>query len=307
MRSSSFSALGTTASVVVTADAALAQAVATLRSHLESLDELCSRFRADSELSRVNARAGRTVPISRRFAEPLAVALNALESTGGIVDPTLGAELRRAGYDRTFELVRSRGTWAVAARDGRGARRSHVQLDTERLTVRVPAGVELDLGATAKAWAADRAARAIAAATHSGVLVSLGGDVAVAGAPPAAGWPIRIADDHAAELNSAGPVVAIDAGGLATSSTSVRRWRTDGGVAHHLLDPRTGAPAATIWRTVSVAARTCVDANVAATAAVVLSGAAPGWLEERALPARLVRNDGTEVHTSGWPVDQAAA
>lgn len=182
-----------------------------------------------------------------------------------------------------------------------------VELDAGAGTVRVPAGAELDLGATAKALAADRAAASAHAATGSAVLVSLGGDVAVAGPAPAGGWPLRIADDQAAPLDGPGPVVSIAGGGLATSGTRVRRWRAGDAELHHLLDPRTGRPAVTPWRTVSVAAASCVEANTASTAAVVLGEEAPAWLDERRLPARLVREGGACVHVAGWPAEEAAA
>jgi len=237
----------------------------------------------------------------------VAVGLRAFDTSQGRVDPTLGSELRAAGYDRTFTLVRERDTWAFAARARRDSPRHAVQLDTERRTLRVPIGVELDLGATAKAWCADRMAVLIARLTNAGVLVSLGGDIAVAGTPPPTGWPIRIAADHDTPLDGLGPVVAVAEGGLATSSTTVRRWRTDHGEAHHILDPATGAPAPTPWQCVSVAAPSCVDANVAATAAIVLGEAAPAWLEERALPARLERANGATVLTAGWPEDRRDA
>ena len=303
MRSSSFAALGTSALVAVTDDAALPRARAMLEIALARLDAACSRFRPDSELSRANACAGRTVEISPLFAELVAVGLRAYDTSQGRVDPTLGSELRAAGYDRTFTLVRVRDTWAFTTRAWRDPPCHDVQLDIERRTLLVPTGVELDLGATAKAWCADRMAVLIARLTNAGVLVSLGGDIAVAGAPPSTGWPIRIAADHDTPLDGLGPVVAIAEGGLATSSTTVRRWRTDGGEAHHILDPATGVPAPTPWQCVSVAASSCVDANVAATAAIVLGEAAPAWLEERALPARLERVGGGTVRTAGWPDD----
>jgi thiamine biosynthesis lipoprotein len=165
----------------------------------------------------------------------------------------------------------------------------------------VPVGCELDLGATAKALAADRAARIAAARVGSGVLVSLGGDVAVSGEPPATGWSIRIADDHRATLADDGPIVSVRSGGLATSSTTVRRWRAGRHELHHVVDPRTSRPAETPWRTVTVAAASCVDANIASTAALVLGGAAPDWLESHRLPARLVTAAGRSIRVAGWP------
>jgi thiamine biosynthesis lipoprotein len=172
------------------------------------------------------------------------------------------------------------------------------------MTVQLPRDARLDLGATAKAWASDRAAeRAAAVAPGLGVLLSLGGDVAIAGPAPTDGWPVGIADDHAAHMASAS--VAFHAGGVATSSTTVRAWRRGGRPVHHIVDPATGLPAPVVWRTVSVAAATCVDANIAATAAIVRGEGAPAWLEELRLPARLVSRDGEVVTVAGWPTEVA--
>ena len=302
----SFTALGTTAVVVVAEPAALEEARALLAADLAAVDVACSRFRPDSELAWVNAHAGAPVSLSCLLAQAVRVALDAARSSAGRVDPTLGAQLRAAGYDRTFALVRERDGWRVGPAASRGPAWEGVELDDDERLLLVPDGIELDLGATAKAWAADRAARRIAAAAGTGVLVSLGGDVAVAGPAPDGGWPVRIADDHAAPLESPGPVVAISSGGLATSSTVVRRWPTDEGEAHHILDPRTGRPAVTPWRSVSVAAASCVDANVATTTAVVLGEPALEWLAVRELPARAVRRDGSVVTVGGWPEERAA-
>ena len=136
------------------------------------------------------------------------------------------------------------------------------------------------------------------------MLVSLGGDVAVAGTPPPEGWQIRVADDHAAPPDAPGQTVTITSGGLATSSTTVRAWTVAGRPVHHIIDPATGEPASSCWRTVSVAAGTCTDANTASTAAIIRSAAAPAWLRDMGLPARLVRHDGTVETTAGWPGDE---
>jgi thiamine biosynthesis lipoprotein len=179
-----------------------------------------------------------------------------------------------------------------------------VCLDRERGTLRLAPGTRLDLGATAKALAADRAATAAHAACGAGVLVGLGGDVAVAGPAPGEGWPVGIADGH--RDGDAATTVALRGGGLATSSTTQRVWRRGGRAAHHILDPRSGLPAAIHWRTVSVAARSCVEANAASTAAIVLGGEARGRLEAAGLPARLVHRDGTVAGTCGWAPEAAA-
>lgn len=294
-------ALGTTATLVVTEEQQLASALDTLVGALSAIDLACSRFRDDSELARVNAHAGEWVETGQLFLSALTAALCAAHATDGIVDPALGAHLRNAGYDRTFKLVRARGSWTIEPLAADRDLWREIEVDMDKRRVRIPAGCELDFGATAKALAADRAATAIARKTGCGALVSLGGDVAAAGEAPTAGWSIRIADDHSMPLDAPGPCISIGGGGLATSSTTVRRWRTDDGEAHHLLDPRTGLPAITPWQTVSVAAASCVDANTASTAAIVLGDAAPAWLANRAFPARLVANDGGIVHIGGWP------
>ena len=299
----SFRALGTTAVIVAADRACEGAACAAVERELDAIDRACSRFRPDSELSRVNRARGERVAIGPLLLEALRVALDAARSSGGLVDPTVGRTLRTSGYDSTFRVV--------AARDGNTFRAEFcavpgwqtIELDEDAATVRVPAGVELDLGATAKALVCDRAATA-AAAVAGGALVGLGGDIAVAGAAPAGGWPVRIADDHAAPLDAPGPTVALEAGGLATSSTTVRRWRSGAVELHHLVDPRTGRPAKSPWRTVSVAAKTCVDANVASTASFLLDDA-PGWLEAHGLPARLLGVDGESTVVAGWPEETA--
>jgi thiamine biosynthesis lipoprotein len=298
-----WSALGTTARVVVCDRAALAAARDAVQAQLVAIDAACSRFRDDSELTRLNARSGRPVVVGAVLFDAILVALRAAELTGGIVDPTIGEALTVAGYDRDFAsgLVEPARRLTVARVPGWQAVR--VQPDTR--TVTVPRDVRLDLGATAKALAADRsAAAAAAAAPDTGVMVNLGGDIAVSGPAPAGGWAVRVSDDHRAPAAAPGQSLAIAAGGLATSSTTVRRW---GRASHHIIDPRTGLPAASPWRTVSVAAGNCVDANIASTAAIVMGDGAPVWLAERGLPARLVAADGTVRAVAGWPAQEIAA
>jgi len=298
-------ALGTTALVAVTDPDALELAHALLVRELEAIDRSCSRFRADSELARVNAVSGEEVRVSPLLFEALKTALAAAEASSGLVDPTIGRTLRIAGYDATFSVIRRREGRLVRPSFVRDPDWRTVVLDETRRTVRAPEGVEFDLGATAKALASDRTAHRACAATGVGVLVSLGGDVAVAGEPPAGGWSIRIAEDNAEPLDAAGPAVGISSGGLATSGTTVRRWASSAGRLHHIVDPQTGRPAEAHWRTVTVAAASCVDANTASTAAIILGEQAPEWLVAHGLPARLVRYDGLTSTVSGWPAAAA--
>jgi thiamine biosynthesis lipoprotein len=294
----SFTALGTTAVLVVTDSRRHAAARGALEEELERVDATCSRFRVDSELTRLNAASGARVQISPYLQAALRVALRSAAMTEGLVDPTIGRSLRLVGYNMTYDAVRARDARTFTPRFERAAGWKSVDLDATSRTVCVPQGVELDLGATAKAYAADRAARASAEAAGCGVLVALGGDVAVAGEPPAGGWPVGIGDDHS------GPprfTVSVRGGGLATSSVTVRRWHADDVDLHHIIDPHTGRPATTRWRTVTVSAGTCVDANTAATAALLLDDEAPNWLAERSLPSLLVAGDGTIERVAGWP------
>jgi thiamine biosynthesis lipoprotein len=299
LATATFPALGTTALVVVDRPDALDEAQALLRTGLEDIDMACSRFRDDSELSRVNAAAGEVVEIGELLTRALVVALRAAELSGGDVDPTVGRAMDDIGYDRDFRLVERRGpSWLVRVEPVPGWR--SVLLDPRARRVRIPRGVSLDLGATAKALAADRAAAAIADAIGAGALVGLGGDIAVAGQAPPGGWPIRVVEDHR-RPEGEGQTVAISGGGLATSSTTVRRWRAGNAEQHHIVDPRRGCSASEVWRTVTVAAPTCVEANIASTAAIVRGRDATRQLERTALPARLVRADGEVVRVCEWP------
>ena len=300
--SASFDAIGVTNQVTVTERDALRQALAIAQAEVAALDVACSRFRNDSELTRLNSAGGRATLVSPLFLAALQTALGAAEETEGLVDPTVGAAMRSIGYDRDFAVVVAHGpqpTFTLVPATGWRS----VQVDAARQLVRLRPGTELDLGATAKAFAADRIAALIHEASGGDVLVSLGGDIAVRGTPPG-NWPIRVTDDHRTR-NGPSQTVAVAEGGLATSSTTVRRWRAGRTEAHHIVDPATGAPAAEHWRTISVAASSCVGANTAATAAVIKGAGAASWLEGQGLAARLVHQDGSVTCVGGWP-QQAA-
>jgi thiamine biosynthesis lipoprotein len=287
-----FPALGTTAVLLVTDEAALPEAERLLRAELTAVDAAYSRFRPDSEIMRLPR--GRAAPVSPLLAGALRAALRAAAATDGLVDPTVGQALVDLGYDRDFAEITPSGD-SIAPRPAPGWWR--VRMDGD--SVIVPHGVLLDLGSTGKAYAADRAAAAIFAALGCGVLVSLGGDLATAGPAPDGGWLVGVGDDH----REAGPddqVVSVRSGGLATSSVTQRAWRRGGRRVHHIVDPRTGDVPAAVWRTVTVAARSCVDANAAATAAVVRGDGAEAWLRGLALPARLIGHDGRVVAVAGW-------
>jgi FAD:protein FMN transferase len=295
-----FAAWGTTAELLPWPAEAMEPAMAILQRELVAIDAACSRFRQDSELTRFNASTGRWVEVSPLFLEALETALVAARQTGGAVDPTIGPALCRLGYDVDFASVPPDGpaptvTYRPAAGWGR------VAVDRDGRRARAPRGTGLDFGATAKALAADRASRRIFSATSAGTLVALGGDVSVNGPPPPGGWPVRVTDDHRAPVDAVGQTVTLTGGGLATSSTTTRSWQRGGRTVHHIVDPTTGEAATGPWRTVSVAAATCVDANTASTAALVQGQGAGAWLGSTGLPARLVAHDGEVLRLNGWP------
>jgi FAD:protein FMN transferase len=295
-------ALGGATRLVVTRQDGLTAAWAAVEDTLRAVDLAYSRFRGDSELSLVNASPGRSHQLSPLLAAAVAAALRAARLTGGAVDPTVGGAMRVVGYDVTFAEVAPRGpALNLVVRPVAGWQL--VRFNERERTLELPAGVELDLGATGKGLAADLAATAALAAAGpgAGVLVSLGGDIATAGEPPAGGWVVQVGEDSRAQISRGEEAISIPSGAIATSSTTVRRWVRGEVVLHHILDPRTGLPAGGPWRTASVVARTCLDANLAATAAIVKGEEAVGWLDSIGVPARLVSIDGDIRRIGGWP------
>ena len=295
-------ALGTTVDLLVADDTALDVAADAVRVELEAIDQACSRFRFDSELSRLHDFPDRAVPVSALLFRAFDVAVRAARLTEGAVDPTVGGALRRLGYDRDHGAISPATTPpTIVARRVPGWQA--IQLDSVNRTVRLRRDVEVDLGSTGKALAADLAAGAAHRAAGSGVLVSLGGDIATAGPPPIGGWRVLAAETSAATSadHPGGEVIAIGRDAVATSSTTVRRWSAAGAVRHHIVDPATGLSVDGPWRTVTVVAGTCVDANTASTAAIVRGDSALDWLAGLGLPARLVSTSGDVVRVAGWP------
>lgn len=295
-------ALGTYVHLSIADEAALEPARQIATRLLDDVDRACSRFRQDSDLVRANTGAGSWVNVDPMLVRAVGAAVEAAAQTDGLVDPTLGHALVAVGYDRDISLVLAEstdpagipvparsGAWRDIQRDPAGA-------------ILVPRGSALDLGATCKAWAADLIVAAIAAQFDSTVVLSLGGDIAVAGPD---GWPVAITETI--DDPSGAEIVHLPFGGLATSSTAARRWIRDGVIRHHLIDPRTGEPASGRWRTVTATGVTCLAANTATTAAIVMGDRAMGWLNDREIPARLVNTSGRIVRTQRWPEPEAAS
>ncbi|MCI4673934.1 FAD:protein FMN transferase [Candidatus Mycolicibacterium alkanivorans] len=280
--------------LLVTRPAALAEARAVVDAELDAVEIAASRFRPDSEICALAAADGARTPVSPVLADLLEAALAAASLTDGDVDPTVGSALIALGYDRDIDQldpahprvasVSIRSDWSMVEFDGR--------------SVRLPAGVLLDLGATAKAVAADRGAKLVYERTGSGVLVNLGGDVATVGPTPEGGWRVLVQDT---DDDPASHVVLGDGAGLATSSTCRRRWWRDGDIVHHIIDPRTGQSADPVWRSVSIAASNCLAANTISTAAIIRGRRAPDWVAALGVPARFVDRAGEVRIQGGWP------
>ena len=312
------------ASVTVTDSVALGAAEYIVRDIVAAVDLACSRFREDSELMRLQPLMPRGVTVTPMFRLLLERALDAARMTDGDVDPTLGADLAALGHGplkdgaeaRRYPGMRSVPVPAVPSAPDAPAPRgpaprvpgwSRLHLDAGTLTL--PADLRLDLGASAKAVAADLAAADVHRKLGCGVLVSLGGDLASAGPGPQEDgrpghWQILVQDLPAdpAQHISLAPGFA-----LATSSTQKRTWVHQGTQVHHILDPRFGLPADPVWRTVTVAAPACLDANALSTAAIVRGFAAVKWFRAEGIPARLVDSRGRVTTTGGWPAGSPAA
>lgn len=280
--------------LLVTDPAILSRAQAIVDDELDAIEKAASRFRPDSEICALAASGGARTAVSRVLAELIDAALTAARFTDGDVDPTVGMAVVNLGYDRDFdaldpllprlESVHAPSDWSMVEFDGH--------------TVRLPAGVLLDLGATAKAAAADRCAQLVYRQTGAGTLVNLGGDIATAGPVPDGGWQILVQDtddDPPCQVT-----MGTDAG-LATSSTRRRRWWREGNYLHHIVDPRTGLSADPVWRSVSVAAGTCLAANSISTAAIIRGHRAPEWISGLGVPALLVSKTGRPHPVGGWP------
>jgi thiamine biosynthesis lipoprotein len=292
-RTSRFSLWGGEATVAVADGDRFDAALEAVQAVIEAFDRACSPFRGDSELAAINRASGMPVDVSPLCADALAAAIDAAELTGGIVDPTVGAaSLALEPLPVPGLRVRARLLPGWQA----------IEFDAGRRRVRIPRGAQLDLGATAKALATDRAAEQAATAAGCGALVSLLGDLAIAGPAPEAGWRVRVTDDHRSGPGIPGQTIVLHHGGLATSSRTVRR-ALDDPARHHLLDPRTGRPADGPWRTASVHAATCLEANAVSTALLVAGGTAQRLLDASELPARLVGDNGAIQHLHGWPPD----
>jgi thiamine biosynthesis lipoprotein len=259
------------------------------------------RFDPNSELSKLNRRAGLMTPVSSLCEEIVDAAVDAAKLTNGACDPTVGVHLAAVGYDRDIDEVRfgdasgDRRPPASSRPDWRRVRRNSAWH-----LIGVPAGCALDLGATAKAWTAQRCAREINAAFDTAVLVSIGGDIATAGSPRRP-WRVAVSERGDAPEQ----LVSLERGSIATSTTTLRHWTHGGRTVHHIMDPRTGRPSNGRWRTASVWATDAVRANAMSTAVIACAEDAESLLTLTQTAARLVDTNGQVRLFGGWPSDGA--
>ncbi len=261
----------------------------------ETWEQSFSRFRADSELSRLNRNAGKPMPVSDPMWQVLQASLNAARQSDGLVTPAVLAALESAGYDRTFESLEASGTrrrpgWMLVG-DWRA-----IECDASTRSVCLPPGIRLDLGGIAKGWSADQAARRLG--TIAPALIDAGGDIAIS-APPVSDDGLRIGVADPGEPARNLELLMIDRGAVATSGRDHRRWQRNGVWQHHIIDPRTGEPAETDIITATVIAPTAVEAEAAAKQVLILgSRAGLDWLEEQStLAGLLILESGYIVHS----------
>ncbi len=299
-----FSVFGMDGILMVEDAGALSRGLQQVLSICADVDASCSRFRADTDLSRVNAAHGAPIRVSATFGAVLELSIQAARLTDGAVDPTVGAALESVGYDCDFEEL-GRSVHPLDQLPVRIPGWRVVEWDPAQLTVRIPDGVKLDFGSIAKAYAVDLGAAAVAGRLGAPACVAIGGDVAAAGEPQEP-WHVGVAEDHRTAFIDADDFIGITSGGVATSSTTVRAWMQDGVRRHHIIDPGTGAPVAEAYRTATVVAGSCVEANTASTAAIVWGARARASLEGWGVHARLVTVEGEVEFAGNWPRGEAA-
>ncbi len=262
----------------------------------QEVESHLSRFRADSELSRLNAQAGRgAVTVSSLLQRVLAQALAAARKTEGIFDPTVLPRLRQAGYDRSFELLAiGNGDVHIPSAHPSQIGWQQVCLDQANSTVNLPVGVAIDLGGIAKGWTVDRACEFLSG--WGPALVDAGGDMRAKGLPGGAAWPVGVQDPFHPDQNLM--ILALDDCAIATSTIGKRHWQRNGHSFHHLIDPRTGTSAESDLHTVTVQAPSTQEAEVAAKTALLLgSNQGADWLRQQGHAAILIQRSGdhTEV------------
>lgn len=298
MLSIRFRTMGSNAHAVLDARGLAARAaIHSLPGWFASRERALSRFDPDSALSRLNARGGAD-HVDPVLWAAIDIAVRAAAATDGLVTPTILPALEAAGYDRSFDrLEREQASPPPAPVPDDGAWR-RIERDPSTRSIRLPRGVRLDLGGTAKGWSVDVAAHMLG--RFGPALVEVGGDVA-ARRQKREPWPIGIADPRG-DGGDVLEVVAFGVGGAATSGRDYRRWKRGEIEQHHLVDPRTGEPARTDVLTVTVIGQGALEAEIAAKV-VLLRGSSAGttWIDARPdLAALIVRDDRQILPSQRW-------
>ncbi len=269
---------------------------------VNAFDAACNRFRSDSEISRLNNHHDGPVVVSDTLALALEAALDASERTGGLCDPTVLPSLLALGYDRDYdELAHSNNVvlGATSRAPGVGA----IHFNREDSTVELEPGCQLDLGASAKALVVDLVANDLA--PYGGIVVELGGDVALRGEGPSGPWVIGVSDNLT--ITGTEPRVSFSNGGIATSSATTRTWRAGSQIVNHIIDPRSGHFATGPIATATVSASSCVIANAFATAALLWGEDAGYHIAQAGWSGRLVDREGNVEFVGGWPTEEKVA
>jgi thiamine biosynthesis lipoprotein len=228
-----------------------------------------TRFADDSELSKLNRSAGERFWASPDLFAVVALAGRFFHLTRGLFDPSILPELKRAGYDRSMDVLRTQGPAPLIETllAGERASFSEVDLDEADHTILLPPGMEIDLGGIAKGWIAEQAAN-ILSEYASACVVDAGGDMFMLGLPEGLDqWPVELEDPLQPEHSLA--ALKVGPGAVATSTVTKRSWKQAGRERHHIIDPRTGEPAVSEWISVTVVAPHAYEAEVYAKALLI--------------------------------------
>jgi FAD:protein FMN transferase len=294
-----FNVWGVTGSLTVASDDVLEFAIERLEYWLAEINAAANRFIEDSEITRLNRSFGAPMHYSPTFELCLNTAMTAYEQTKGACSPTVLPSLLALGYDRDYSEIASDPSIEVQPTlPSLGLETIH--LDTVSQTVQLSDGCQLDFGATAKALTCDLVANDIAEV--SGIVVEIGGDVAVRGQGPDGFWAIAVSDSLEASDND--PRVGLTNAGVATSSCAIRVWQGGGHQLSHIIDPFTGRSVEGPYNSASVVAASCVEANAFSTAALVWGEDASYYIAQAGLAARLVRTDGNVDLVGAWPREE---
>jgi len=295
MRREEFRAMGTTISLLLPQRQA-EKGVQIVRDLFTRWEQKLSRFLPESELSRLNQRAGIPVAVSELLYTVLATALAAAQATDGVYDPTLLNQLIQLGYDRSFDELPTLGSASPIAGEP-GGRWKAIKVDPIYRLVTLPFGTKLDLGGIAKGMAVDAALEKLRLYGIRSAMVNAGGDLAVLGTPRVLGqWPIAVPGREGFWT------IPLHSGSVATSGIAHRHWQQGATQRHHLLDPRTGLPAQSDLWSVTVVADHCEQGEIAAKVAFILGAqAGADFLRRHNIAGLLVHEDGTWETVDPWP------